>query len=566
MQAQGQPNFAGIDFNQYNSWQRVTTPSGGVYYAVPGTSYVYDPFLSAARGQPVLWANPTQRDEEIQRQRDIQDQQVRQAERAGSPEGQLLPIAGTVGGTVGSAYLIRELTKDGKEDAVKEVIKQTTGNAATPGGSLTNPGTVTQPQTPTIIQTPATTGEAFTQGAMGGGVQPVGSGVLTDGTPGTLMSDGSVQAEILPSGTEVTQSGEIVSTETGQVVGRVAQGAFGAYQIYDGVNQFQQGDEIGGGLGIASGAANVGAALGSQTAGAFAAPLAIAQGGYQTFQGMQSGGEGMRAGLTSLGAGIGTLGLPGLGTALGAAAGNAIGYGLQGDGIKNDLVLGAVAPPLLVAKKLGLTDKLIRKTTRQYAQEKTKELEGVAPDDQQYQDYVAGMRAQYNQAPPDPSKPFAGKYGSWEEYKEAGLEAPDLTGVYGNIKTYGPDWAKLTQEQRIAITQANIDSGIYDSKKGDVIITNEDRARENFNNVLRGSAASGAEFGAPQVNNQAPPATVAEQPVLQSAAVNKPAYIANPPAELQRSQTLSPGINMQGNRIDYNSMGKELARRMNRRR
>jgi hypothetical protein len=128
----------------------------------------------------------------------------------------------------------------------------------------------------------------------------------------------------------------------------------------------------------------------------------------------------------------------------------------------------------------------MHKTTRQHAQENTKELMDAGKDNPAYQAYVQGMREQYNSGPKDPSKPFAGKYGSWDEYVKGGLEAGDLTGVYGNIKTYGPAWASLTPEQRQAITQANIDSGIYTSKKGEVEITDEKKAKENYDNVLRG--------------------------------------------------------------------------------
>lgn len=535
---QAAPNFAGVDFSRYQDWQVVRTPTGGTYYAVPGTAFVFDPFMSAARGQTVIYRNPTQRIEEEQRVRDAQNRQIEMQERASSPTGQLIPAAGTIGGAAATGYFFNRDWGSGTDDAVGAAVD----TQPQTGGSLLQPGTVSQPAVPNAAQTPA---QSFT-GAATGAPQPIGSGTLPDGTPGTLMSDGTVQAQQLPAGTEVSGDGAIVDAKSGQVVGRVAQGAFGGYQIYNGYQQFRSGDRVGGALGMASGAANVGAALGSQTAGSFAGPLAVAAGGYQTFQGLQNGGEGLRSGLTNLGAGIGTMFLPGVGTGVGAAIGNTVGYGLQGDGIKNDLALAAVAPPILVAKKLGLTDKLIRKTTRQHAQEKTAELQNVAPEDQRYQDYVAGMRAQYNAAPPDPSKPFAGKYGSWDEYKKAGLEAADLTGVYGNIKTYGPEWAALTQEQRQAVTQANIDSGLYDSKKGDVIITDEKRARENFANVIRG-----AQTAAPA------PIAPAPMPVATPVPGTGPKGQATP----ARSSTSSPGIGLDGKRI-----GQQLAKRMDRRR
>lgn len=84
---------------------------------------------------------------------------------------------------------------------------------------------------------------------------------------------------------------------------------------------------------------------------------AAAKGGYDTYQGMMNAGQGQRAGMTTAGAGIGTMLLPGVGTAAGAAIGNVAGYGLQGNGIKNDLALAALGPPgwtALAAKKMGV--------------------------------------------------------------------------------------------------------------------------------------------------------------------------------------------------------------------
>lgn len=127
------------------------------------------------------------------------------------------------------------------------------------------------------------------------------------------------------------------------------------------------------------------------------------------------------------------------------------------------------------------------KSTRQEAADKTKDLLKQS-DDPTYQNYVSGMREQYKSAPT--GKAYAGKYDTWDEYKKAGLEANDLTGVYGNIKTYGPEWANLTEDQRRAVTQANIDSGLYQSKKGDVDITDKNKAIENKNNVLKGFAVA----------------------------------------------------------------------------
>ena len=95
------------------------------------------------------------------------------------------------------------------------------------------------------------------------------------------------------------------------------------------------------------------------------------------------------------------------------------------------------------------------------------------------------MRSQYNAPPPDPSKPFAGKYASWDEYQKAGLDAADLTGVVGNLKAYGPQYAGLSFDQQKALTQKNIDAGNYSSSKGEVNINDEAKAKSFLDELLK---------------------------------------------------------------------------------
>lgn len=161
----------------------------------------------------------------------------------------------------------------------------------------------------------------------------------------------------------------------------------------------------------------------------------------------------------------------------GAASGAAIGsyFGPAGAGI------GAGIGGLV-----GLGKSLLDKpSTRDIAKSHTKQLLGQSTDDPAWQSYVSAIREQYNAPPPDPSKPFhGGQYGTWNEYKEAGLDPNDLTGVYGNLKTFGNEWTKLNFDQQKAVTQGIIDAGLYDSKKGEVIITDPKKAQEIKNQVL----------------------------------------------------------------------------------
>jgi hypothetical protein len=193
-------------------------------------------------------------------------------------------------------------------------------------------------------------------------------------------------------------------------------------------------------------------------------------GAYELYNGIKSGSTGQSA-----------LGGAGLGAGLAAAA-PLVGLGPVGWGGL------ALAAALGAGGGAGLSKLFGHETTRDLAKKHTGQLQGQAPDDTQWQNYVQGMRAQYDSAPPDPSKPYhGGQYGSWDEYKTAGLDAGDLTGVYGNLKVYGPKWSKLTLDQQKAVTQANINDGLYDSKKGEVIINDENKALQNFDNVITGN-------------------------------------------------------------------------------
>lgn len=146
-----------------------------------------------------------------------------------------------------------------------------------------------------------------------------------------------------------------------------------------------------------------------------------------------------------------------------------------------------------------------RESTRDVTARRTKDLLGQS-DDANYQNYVTGMREQYKTAPTGPA--YAGQYNTFDEYKKAGLQANDLTGVYGNIKAFGADWANLDQTKREEVTQALINADLYDSKKGDVIIKDEDKAKAIYQGIVgkkQPATTSLAQAGAiarPIVSNQ----------------------------------------------------------------
>lgn len=531
--------FPGTDYSQYLKWKKVTTPSGQVLYIVPGNeAYVYDPVASNASGRKVFRANPSLAISKQQEEEDAIKQQRKQQEQASSPLGQATPVIAGTGGVLAANEIMKH--GFGNTAPVLQSYDPKTGISAFSDGTVKNAagqvisGPAVQPTVgaPTVAPAAApaappiaTQSQAAAQGASGApstpdlvsvSKAPTAVGSSADG--GTLMSDGSVQTNTLPPGATVQEDGSILSADNQQVIGRVAQGALGAYQIYQGFNELKT-DKIGGGLGIASGGVNVASAAGYKGAGAYAGPLMAAKGAYDTFGSWQHGGQGIRGSAAELGAGIGTMVAPGVGTLAGALIGNAAGYGLD---------------------KLGL----FHKTTRQVAQGHTSDLLKTGTDDEKYQTYVKGMREQYNAPPPDPSKPFHGQYASWGEYKSAGLDASDLTGVYGNIKAYGPGWASLTEDQRRAVTQANIDSDLYTSKKGEVEITDETKAKENFDKVMKGFEAGVKTATQPTVGQ--PPVVVPGKIV---GVPRTPAEAAAQGAAMPpRSKSTSPGM-MNGQRI-----------------
>ena len=187
-------------------------------------------------------------------------------------------------------------------------------------------------------------------------------------------------------------------------------------------------------------------------------PIAGAAGLYDLFKNHRGGIRGPLQGAAS-GAAIGSA-IPGVGTLIGAGVGAGIG-GLES-------LFGQ------------------HKTTRQLAQEHTEDLLKQNPNDPVYQNYVKGMRAQYDAPPPDPSHPFHhGQYATWQDYEKAGLDAADLTGVRGNLML-GADYTHLSPEQQRAVTQAEINAGNYISKKGEVEFKDMAKAKQIYDAEVAG--------------------------------------------------------------------------------
>lgn len=568
--------FPGTDYSKYQSWEKVTTPGGQVWYVVPGNpGYVFDPVASNASGRKVFRANPSAQISEQQAQKDAQQRQIDQQEQARSPAGQLLPVAGTVAGTVGSAYAINQLVKP---NAIFQGLDPKTGNQIWSDGVRSPNG---QPLTPPAAQpaaapAPTTQSQAAAQGASTTGtpapntstaapVTPVGSATMPDGSPGTLMSDGAVVAE---NGAIAQPDGTVIPATSSPIMGTI-QAVGGAAQAYSGYKQWQNGQKLGGAANVLGGAYNtyagyVAATGGTNALGSYGGYVAPAVAAAQVGQNMidQEGATADRAAASKTEAlKAAMMYIPVYGQAAYAALAGAdalSGGKATATWTKANKKLDDFNSKIDFGLQRWVDSKLFHQSTRGAAKQNTAELYN-ASEDPKYREYVAGMREQYNEAPKDKTKQFAGKYGSWDEYQKAGLEAGDLTGVYGNIKTYGPAWANLTQEQRQAVTQANIESNLYSSKKGDVLIKDEEKAKQNFDNVMKGFQA-GVQTGVqatvdPKLAPLQPGQTAAStasfatgqpQTPAQAAAQGSIAKIVMP-----RTNTRSPGVGLDGRRISY---------------
>lgn len=448
---------AGYDYSQYQTWKQVKTPGGGTYYQVPGTSLVYDPFLSQTKGRPVLWQNPQPSLDTEAEAKAEKERQIKLQEQQASPMNQLMPVAAGTAATVAAPWALNQLgvTSTGANVAGSTGAGITDILSKIPGLGSSTGATAAGNQVATYLpsMTTPTTAGAFTAGAT---AVPEAVGTAVNG--GTMMADGSIMA---------------ASPSLG--------GTIAAATPY---------------LGAAGGA------LGT----------------YNTVKGWQDGEKDVGGGfLSGAGAGLG----------LGMAA-PLLGMGPLGWGALGLMALGGGAVG-------GIGELLTHKSTKQYQAERWGELsdKGIANVDAVY----AANHAKDDTGIWKDGK-YAGQKWTFEKAQDLAKDDPShFVHVYGNYKTFGNDWNSYGLDKQKQIVSGLVNAGLYKSDKGDVLISNEDKAREIKDQILAGTYAPTA--AAPQVNAAPAPST---------------------PAAPKRSSTLSPGIGMDGKRI-----GVDLAKRINQR-
>ncbi len=156
--------------------------------------------------------------------------------------------------------------------------------------------------------------------------------------------------------------------------------------------------------------------------------------------------------------------------------------------------------------------------------------------------------------------------GALDQMKEDPSSVVQFQDVYGNYKTFGNEWDKYDSPTKVKITQALIDNNLYDSKDGDVIVTDEAKAKQIRDNILKSPGPSGMNVavpgGPPSIAPQPGPLSMAAAagsdnrvmqppPNLSAAAANDNRVIIAPAIQPARTTTRSPGIGLNGKPMVY---------------
>lgn len=402
---------------------------------------------------------------------------------------------GTVGGAVAGKYVMDNAGKWWDIANGKQVPAEVATKGMNTSGSI---GVTRQVPPPTTT----VDGSGGTVDLNGAPITEVGSTTMPDGSPGTLMSDGG----------KVGQNGKIVNpdgTPGGSITGQALAGlqiAGGAAQAYSGYKQYQAGEKLGGAANVAGGAYTTAAGAQSLAQGGTAgslsgavpyvgAAVAAAQVGQQMLN--EKGSSADRAAKAQAEAQkAAMLWIPGYGwVAYAALAGlDAITGGKATKALMDYNKLNAkITDKFDLGLGKNLRARLFHQSTKGVQEMHTGQLLQQS-EDPTWQNYVIGMRAQVKEGPKDKEKPYGGKYRTWDEAKKAGLDANDLTGVYGNIDAFKPayadkagvpNWAKLNFDQQKAVTQRLIDEDMYSSKKGEVVIKDKEKARRIYEEMSK---------------------------------------------------------------------------------
>lgn len=212
----------------------------------------------------------------------------------------------------------------------------------------------------------------------------------------------------------------------------------------------------------------------------------------------------------------------------GAASGAAIGsyFGPAGAGIGAGIGGG-----------IGLIKGLFgdHKTTKQYEAERTNKLLSKS-DDPNWKTAVQHFRQIEH-----PEGDTGQGWNPASVLDQAKQDGKVLWGTSAVLDQFGPDWFnKYNEQQREQITQQLAQNDLFENKHGDWHITDSNKANQIADSVLKGQVQP------QQTTNKDP-----NQSQIQQAAGLLGNAVQKVPQPLQRSNTLSPGIDKNGRRIQY---------------
>lgn len=82
---------------------------------------------------------------------------------------------------------------------------------------------------------------------------------------------------------------------------------------------------------------------------------------------------------------------------------------------------------------------------------------------------------------------YAGQKWSWDKALDLAKDDPwHFIGNFGNFQTFGEDWVHTPEEKQRQVVSQLIDQGLYRSDKGDILISDPNRAKEIYQNVMGG--------------------------------------------------------------------------------
>lgn len=248
-------DFSKINWGDYQNWEQVATPSGEMFYLVPGTGWAYNPFMSAQTGRVQLFPNPKLALQKQAEQEAEIEKAKKDAEKKSGLGYQLLQTAMPAAVALGTKYaydkwldpnaVTKEVSKTATSEAGKSWLDSMResffGTSSTPGATSVANNVSTAPS--------GITGANYLDTTM---PIPGGENIATSGT-------GEVASSWMP---EMSASNVLGAAAT----------AKGVYDTYNSLDN--------GGKGIRTSLAETGAGIGTMIGGPVGGAIGAAAGSW----------------------------------------------------------------------------------------------------------------------------------------------------------------------------------------------------------------------------------------------------------------------------------------------